>query len=163
MSARSEWARACTALSTSLQLLPYSDPTRGVSPRSKFPCLQLPTPSLTVCLAKGNACTTYNVDKSGRLIKNFWLHLMRCVIAATRGLGISFKNFESLILLHVRGTPKIKFKKVIKKRTVTVRSVIMFWNILLKASIADLITLLSSSVQLYQRVIWPKKLDSKTF
>ncbi len=75
------------------------------------------------------ACTTYNVDKSRRLIKKFWLHLMRCVIAATRGLGVSSKNFESFILLHVRGTSKIKFKKEIKKRMVTVRSVIIFLNI----------------------------------
>jgi hypothetical protein len=63
---------------------------------------------------------------------------MRCVIATTRGLGVSSKNFESFILLHVRGTSKIKFKKVIKKIEY------------LKASIADLITLLSSSVQNYE-------------
>jgi hypothetical protein len=46
----------------------------------------------------------------------------------------------------IRGASKIKLKKVNKKRTVTVRRVIIFFKYL-KASIADLITLLSSSVQ----------------
>jgi hypothetical protein len=45
----------------------------------------------------------------------------------------------------VRGASKIKWKKVNKRRMVTVRRVILFEY--LKASIADLITLLSSSVQ----------------
>ncbi len=43
---------------------------------------------------------------------------------------------------YVRGESKIKLKKANKKGTVTVRRVIIF-----KGSIADLITLLSSSVQ----------------
>jgi hypothetical protein len=43
----------------------------------------------------------------------------------------------------VRGASKIKLKNANKKRTVTVRRVIFF----LKAFIADLITLFSSSVQ----------------
>jgi hypothetical protein len=46
----------------------------------------------------------------------------------------------------VRGASKIKLKKVNKMRMVTVRRVIYFFEYL-KASIADLITLLSSSVQ----------------
>ncbi len=46
----------------------------------------------------------------------------------------------------VQGASKIKLKKVNKKRMVTVRRVILFFEYL-KASIADLITLLSSSVQ----------------
>jgi hypothetical protein len=46
----------------------------------------------------------------------------------------------------VRGASKIKLKKVNKKRTVTVRRVINFFEYL-KASIADLFTMLSSSVQ----------------
>ncbi len=46
----------------------------------------------------------------------------------------------------VGGASKIKLKKVNQKRTVTVRWVIIFVEYL-KASIADLITLLSSSVQ----------------
>jgi hypothetical protein len=46
----------------------------------------------------------------------------------------------------VRGASKIKLKKVNKKRTVRVRRVIIFFEYL-KASIADLITLLFSSVQ----------------
>jgi hypothetical protein len=50
------------------------------------------------------------------------------------------------VRLHVRGASKIKLKKVNKKRTVTVRRVIIFFEYH-KASIADLITLLSSSVQ----------------
>jgi len=47
---------------------------------------------------------------------------------------------------HVRGASKIKLKRVNKMRTVTVRRVIIFFEYL-KASIADLFTLLSSSVQ----------------
>jgi hypothetical protein len=46
----------------------------------------------------------------------------------------------------VRGASKIKLKKVNKKRTVTVRRVIIFFEYP-KASIADLFTMLSSSVQ----------------
>jgi hypothetical protein len=46
----------------------------------------------------------------------------------------------------IRGASKIKVKKVNKKRTVTLRGVIVFFEYL-KASIADLFTLLSSSVQ----------------
>jgi hypothetical protein len=46
----------------------------------------------------------------------------------------------------VRGASKTKLKKVNIKRTVTVRRVVIFFKYL-KASIADLITLLSSSVQ----------------
>ncbi len=45
----------------------------------------------------------------------------------------------------LRGASKIKLKKVNKKRTVTVRRIIFFEY--LKASIADLFTLLSSSAQ----------------
>jgi hypothetical protein len=48
--------------------------------------------------------------------------------------------------MYIRGASKIKLKKVNKKRTVTVRRVINFFEYL-KASIADLFTLLSSSVQ----------------
>jgi hypothetical protein len=48
--------------------------------------------------------------------------------------------------IAVRGASKIKLKKVNKKRTVTVRRVIIFFEYL-KASIADLFALLSSSVQ----------------
>ena len=48
--------------------------------------------------------------------------------------------------IHVRGASKIKLEKVNKKRTVRVRRVIIFVEYL-KASIADLITLLFSSVQ----------------
>ncbi len=48
--------------------------------------------------------------------------------------------------MELRGASKIKLKKVNKKRTVTVRRVIIFFEYL-KASIADLFTLLSSSVQ----------------
>ena len=48
-------------------------------------------------------------------------------------------------MLLVRGASKIKVKKVNKKRTVTVRRLIIFEN--LKASIADLFKMLSSSVQ----------------
>jgi hypothetical protein len=47
--------------------------------------------------------------------------------------------------MHVRGASKIKLKKVNKKRTVTVRRVIFFEY--LKASIADLFTLLFLSIQ----------------
>jgi hypothetical protein len=45
--------------------------------------------------------------------------------------------------MNIRGASKIKLKKVNKKRTVTVRRIIIF----LKTSTADLMTLLSSSVQ----------------
>ncbi len=51
-----------------------------------------------------------------------------------------------IYLLQVRGASKIKLKKVNKKRTVTVRRVIIFFEYL-KASIADLFTMFSSSVQ----------------
>jgi hypothetical protein len=50
------------------------------------------------------------------------------------------------MLFHLRGASKIKLKKGNKMRTVTVRRVIIFFEYL-KASIADLFTLLSSSVQ----------------
>ncbi len=53
---------------------------------------------------------------------------------------------EVAALLQIRGASKIKLKKVNKKRTVRVRRVIIFFEYL-KASIADLITLLFSSVQ----------------
>jgi hypothetical protein len=122
------------------------------------------------------------------------------------------------LCMYVRGASKIKLKKVNKKRTVTVRRLIIFFEYL-KASIADLFTLLSSSIHtetkkksclhqyktlkavakvrgaivvltnannlkkvfwgflvvsplfnhflgyvyINQRVIWPKKIDSKTF
>jgi hypothetical protein len=49
-------------------------------------------------------------------------------------------------IYKVRGASKIKLKKVNKKRTVTARRVIIFFEYL-KASIADLITLLFSSLQ----------------
>ncbi len=49
--------------------------------------------------------------------------------------------------MHLRGASKIKLKKVNNKRTVKIRRVIMYFFEYLKASIADLITLLSSSVQ----------------
>jgi hypothetical protein len=47
---------------------------------------------------------------------------------------------------NICGASKIKLKKVNQKRTVTIRRVIIFFEYL-KASFADLITLLSSSVQ----------------
>jgi hypothetical protein len=49
-------------------------------------------------------------------------------------------------LHHICGASKIKLKKVNKKRTVTVRKG-NFFSQYLKASIADLFTMLSSSVQ----------------
>jgi hypothetical protein len=49
-------------------------------------------------------------------------------------------------LSYVHGASKIKLKKVNKKRTVTVRRVINFYEYL-KASIADLFTMSSSSVK----------------
>ncbi len=49
------------------------------------------------------------------------------------------------MLASIEGASKIKLKNVNKKRTVTVRR--FFFVEYLKASIADLITLLSSSVQ----------------
>jgi hypothetical protein len=51
-----------------------------------------------------------------------------------------------LLLTTVCGASKIKLKKVNKKRMVTLGRVIIVFEYL-KASIADLITLLSSSVQ----------------
>ncbi len=51
-----------------------------------------------------------------------------------------------LCIVHIRGASKIKLKKVNKKRTVTVRRLIIFFQYL-KATIADLFTMLSSSVQ----------------
>jgi hypothetical protein len=56
------------------------------------------------------------------------------------------KNDKKAPALDIRGASKIKLKKVNKKRMVTIRRVIIFFEYL-KAFIADLITLLSSSIQ----------------
>jgi hypothetical protein len=56
---------------------------------------------------------------------------------------------------NVRGACKIKLKKVNEKRRVTVRRVICVVEYL-KASIADLITLLSSSVHKLER-LWRRR------
>ncbi len=59
---------------------------------------------------------------------------------------IDLRQKVAIASLFVRDASKIKLKKVNKKRTVTVRRVINFFEYL-KASIADMFTLLSSSVQ----------------
>jgi hypothetical protein len=65
-----------------------------------------------------------------------------------KGIVRPFKcrGVTRLIRSGIRGASKIKLKKVNKKRTVTVRRVIIFFEYL-KASIADLFTMLSSTVQ----------------
>ncbi len=60
-------------------------------------------------------------------------------------MGKNRNNYTAFLFSHIRGASKIKLKKVNKKRTVIVRRVLFFEY--LKASIADLFTMLSSSVQ----------------